>query len=60
MSGASSVLAEKRTPTDGGPDPTGKVQALEMELQLAKEALISKLNGFWWMQGLVRGLKTSW
>lgn len=41
VSGASSVLAEKKTPTDGSSDPTGKVQALEMELQLAKEALIS-------------------
>lgn len=44
VSGASSVLAEKRTPTEGGSDPTGKVQALEMELQLAKEALISKFG----------------
>lgn len=41
VSGATSVLAEKRTPTEGCSDPTGKVQALEMELQLAKEALIS-------------------
>lgn len=42
VSGASSVLAEKKTPTEGSSNSTGNVQALEMELQLAKEALTSK------------------
>lgn len=40
VSGASSVLAEKKTPTENNGD--GKANVLEMELQLAKEALISK------------------
>ncbi|KAJ8938989.1 hypothetical protein NQ318_015554, partial [Aromia moschata] len=41
VSGATSVLAEKKTPTENG-DPASKTHALEMELQLAKEALTSK------------------
>jgi hypothetical protein len=43
VSGASSVLAEKRTPTENSGDPNSKANVLEMELQLAKEALISKI-----------------
>ncbi|XP_063925804.1 kazrin isoform X3 [Zophobas morio] len=39
VSGASSVLAEKKTPTEGNGD--SKANVLEMELQLAKEALIT-------------------
>ncbi|XP_068904005.1 kazrin isoform X5 [Tenebrio molitor] len=41
VSGASSVLAEKRTPTENSGDPNSKANVLEMELQLAKEALIT-------------------
>lgn len=40
VSGASSVLAEKKTPTENS---DSKSNVLEMELQLAKEALISKI-----------------
>lgn len=40
VSGASSVLAERKTPTENSGD--SKTSTLEMELQLAKEALISK------------------
>lgn len=36
------MLAERKTPTEGSGDASGKVQVLEMELQLAKEALTSK------------------
>ncbi|KAJ8946080.1 hypothetical protein NQ314_008980 [Rhamnusium bicolor] len=38
VSGATSVLSEKKTPTENS-DPSSKTHALEMELQLAKEAL---------------------
>ncbi|KAK9891343.1 hypothetical protein WA026_014583 [Henosepilachna vigintioctopunctata] len=41
VSGATSVLADKKTPTESSTDPTGKIHALEMELQLAKEALLT-------------------
>lgn len=44
VSGATSVLADKKTPTESSADPTGKIHSLEMELQLAKEALLSKWN----------------
>lgn len=43
VSGAASVLAEKKGPTEGGAEGSSKAQVLEMELQLAKEALASKL-----------------
>lgn len=42
VSGATSVLAERKTPTETAGDDAGKVQVLEMELQLAKEALTSE------------------
>lgn len=38
VSGATTVLSEKKTPTEGA---DAKTHALEMELQLAKEALTS-------------------
>ncbi|KAL3285426.1 hypothetical protein HHI36_019528 [Cryptolaemus montrouzieri] len=41
VSGATSVLADKKTPTENSADPSGKIHALEMELQLAKEALLT-------------------
>ncbi|XP_045464854.1 kazrin isoform X2 [Harmonia axyridis] len=41
VSGATSVLADKKTPTESSADPTGKIHSLEMELQLAKEALLT-------------------
>lgn len=45
VSGATSVLSEKKTPTENS-DPSSKTHALEMELQLAKEALTSKSKKF--------------
>ena len=42
VSGASSVLAEKKTPTEGIGD--SKANGLEMEPQRAKEALISEFR----------------
>lgn len=44
VSGASSVLAEKKTPTENDSDPNSKTHALELELQLAKEALTSRFK----------------
>ncbi|RZB38753.1 SAM 1, DUF3584 and/or AAA 27 domain containing protein, partial [Asbolus verrucosus] len=41
VSGATSVLAEKKTPTENNGDSANKMNVLEMELQLAKEALIT-------------------
>lgn len=43
VSGATGILNERKPPAEGeGTDPAS--YALEMELQLAKEALTSKLN----------------
>lgn len=42
VTGATSVLAERKAPEGG--DPSSVNHALEMELQLAKEALLSELK----------------
>lgn len=42
VSGATSVLSEKQFPSENE-DPSSKTHGLEMELQLAKEALLSKI-----------------
>lgn len=44
MSGALSLLNEKKAAADGNVESPVKMQALQIELQLTKEALLSKIS----------------